>query len=51
VCAAAEIQFGRIGEVGGADLIISTGRETLRWDVAELYQAWYLSIERAMNSQ
>jgi phosphoribosylformylglycinamidine synthase subunit PurL len=51
VCTAAEIQFGRIGEVGGADLIISTGRETLRWAVAELYQAWYLSIERAMNSQ
>jgi phosphoribosylformylglycinamidine synthase II len=51
VCAAAEIQFGRIGEVGGADLIISTRQETLRWDVAELYQAWYPSIERAMNSQ
>ena len=51
VCAAAEIQFGRIGEVGGADLIISTRQETLRWDVAELYQAWYVSIERAMNSQ
>ena len=51
VCAAAEIQFGRVGEVGGSDLIISTQRETLRWDVAELYQAWYLSIERAMSSQ
>ncbi len=51
MCAAAEIQFGRVGEVGGSDLIISTQRETLRWSVAELYQAWYSSIERAMSSQ
>jgi phosphoribosylformylglycinamidine synthase subunit PurL len=51
VCAAAEIPFGRVGEVGGSELIISTRRETLQWDVAELYQAWYASIERAMSSQ
>jgi phosphoribosylformylglycinamidine synthase II len=50
VCAAAEIPFGQVGEVGGSDLIISTQRESLRWDVAELYQAWYGSIEGAMNS-
>ena len=51
VCAAAEIPFGRVGEVGGSDLIISTQQQTLRWNVAELYQAWYSSIERAMSSQ
>jgi phosphoribosylformylglycinamidine synthase len=51
MCTAAEIQFGRVGEVGGSELIISTQRETLRWDIAELYQAWYSSIERAMSSQ
>jgi phosphoribosylformylglycinamidine synthase II len=51
VCAAAEIQFGRVGEVGGSVLAISTQRESLRWDVAELYQAWYSSIERAMSPQ
>jgi phosphoribosylformylglycinamidine (FGAM) synthase-like enzyme len=51
VCTAAEIPFSRVGEVGGSDLVISTQRETLRWDVAELYQSWYLSIERAMSSQ
>jgi phosphoribosylformylglycinamidine synthase II len=50
MCGAAEIQYGRVGEVGGSDLVISTQRETLRWDVAELYQAWYSSIERAMSS-
>jgi phosphoribosylformylglycinamidine synthase subunit PurL len=51
VCAGAEIPFSRVGEVGGSDLVISTQRESLRWGVAELYQAWYLSIERAMSSQ
>ena len=51
VCTAAEIPFGRVGEVGGSELTISTQRETLQWDVAELYQAWYASIERAMSSQ
>jgi phosphoribosylformylglycinamidine synthase subunit PurL len=51
VCTAAEIPFSRIGEVGGSDLTISTQRESLRWGVAELYQAWYASIERAMSSQ
>jgi phosphoribosylformylglycinamidine synthase subunit PurL len=51
VCTAAEIPFSRIGQVGGSDLVLSTREETLRWDVAELYQAWYGSIERAMSSQ
>jgi phosphoribosylformylglycinamidine (FGAM) synthase-like enzyme len=51
MCTAAEIQYGRVGEVGGSDLVISTQREALRWDVAELYQAWYSSIERAMSAQ
>ncbi|MEA3144643.1 MAG: phosphoribosylformylglycinamidine synthase subunit PurL [Verrucomicrobiota bacterium] len=51
VCTAAEIPFSRIGEVGGSDLTISTQRESLRWGVAELYQAWYASVERAMSSQ
>ena len=51
VCAAAEIPFIRVGQVGGSDLTLSTHQETLRWDVAELYQAWYFSIERAMSFQ
>jgi phosphoribosylformylglycinamidine synthase subunit PurL len=50
-CTAAEIPFSRVGEVGGTELVLSTREETLRWDVAELYQAWYGSIERAMSSQ
>ena len=50
VCTAAEIPFGRLGEVGGSDLVISTEQRTLRWDVAQLHQAWYFSIERAMRA-
>jgi phosphoribosylformylglycinamidine synthase II len=48
VCAAAEVPFTRLGEVGGSDLVVSTEQEMLRWDVAQLHQAWYFSIERAM---
>jgi phosphoribosylformylglycinamidine (FGAM) synthase-like enzyme len=48
-CAAATVPFFRIGEVGGTELIVTTQRETLRWEIAELYEAWYLAIERAMN--
>jgi phosphoribosylformylglycinamidine synthase subunit PurL len=48
-CAAATIPFFRIGEVGGTELIVTTQRETLRWEIAELYEAWYFAIERAMN--
>jgi hypothetical protein len=49
VCAAAEIPFGRLGEVGGSELVV-TGQQTLRWDIAQLHQAWYFAIERAMES-
>ena len=48
VCAAAKVPFARLGEVGGLDLIVSTEQEMLRWDVAQLHQTWYFSIERAM---
>jgi phosphoribosylformylglycinamidine synthase subunit PurL len=48
-CAAVNLPFRRIGVAGGSELIVSTQIETLRWDIAELYQAWYFAIERAMN--
>jgi phosphoribosylformylglycinamidine synthase len=51
VCAAAKIPFGRLGEVGGSDLVISTEQQTLRWDVAQLHQAWYFALERATESR
>jgi phosphoribosylformylglycinamidine synthase len=49
LCAAAKIPFNRLGEVGGSDLVVATEQQTLRWDVAQLHRAWYLSIERAME--
>ena len=48
-CAAAMVPFFRIGEVGGSELIVTAQRETLRWEIAELYEAWYFAVERAMN--
>ena len=48
-CSAANLPFRRIGTVRGSELIITTQSETLRWDIAELFQAWYFAIERAMN--
>jgi phosphoribosylformylglycinamidine synthase subunit PurL len=48
-CEAAKIPFRRLGEVGGSELVVATQRETLCWEIAELYEAWYFSIERAMN--
>ena len=48
-CSAANLPFRRIGTVRGSELIITTQSETLCWDIAELFQAWYFAIERAMN--
>jgi phosphoribosylformylglycinamidine synthase len=48
MCAAAKVPFTQLGEVGGSELVVSTGQEMLRWGVAQLHQAWYFSIERAM---
>ncbi len=48
-CAAANIPFRRIGSVGGSDLVVTTQRDALRWNIAELHQAWYFAIERAMS--
>jgi phosphoribosylformylglycinamidine synthase len=51
VCAAAKIPFARLGEVGGSDLVVATEQQTLRWDVAQLLEAWYFSIERLMEGR
>jgi phosphoribosylformylglycinamidine synthase subunit PurL len=48
-CEAAKIPFLRIGEVGGSELVVATQGETIRWEIAELHEAWYYSIEHAMN--
>ncbi len=42
------IPVHRLGTVGGKDLKISVGDSTLIWSAAELHDAWYGSISRAM---
>ncbi len=49
-CTAANLPFRRIGTVRGSELIVTTQTETQRWEIAELFQAWYFVIERAMNT-
>jgi len=51
LCIEAGIPFCRLGEVGGTELVVRNGKETLRWDVTELYEKWYLSIEHAMSTR
>jgi hypothetical protein len=48
ICAAAGVPLFRLGEVGGPELVISNGKETQSWEIAELYKTWYCSIEDAM---
>ncbi len=38
-----------IGTVGGGQLAIECGDEKVQWDVASLYDAWWYSIERALD--
>jgi phosphoribosylformylglycinamidine synthase II len=48
ICAAAGVPLFRLGEVGGPELVISNGKETQSWEIAELYKTWYCPIEDAM---
>lgn len=48
ICTAAGVPLFRLGEVGGPELVISNGKETQSWEIAELYKTWYCSIEDAM---
>jgi phosphoribosylformylglycinamidine synthase len=37
-----------LGRVGGEKLQITVGKRVIRWDVDELFDSWYFSIERAV---
>ena len=37
-----------LGRVGGQKLQITVGKRVIRWDVDELFDSWYFSIERAV---
>ncbi len=51
ICAGARVPSIRLGKVGGPDLVIGNGQETLSWKIDELYETWYCSIKKAMSSQ
>ncbi|HLH53655.1 MAG TPA: phosphoribosylformylglycinamidine synthase subunit PurL [Verrucomicrobiae bacterium] len=44
------VPAARIGVVGGNELAIKVGDQTFSWPVAELYDAWWNSIARAMKA-
>jgi len=48
-CAAADTPLTRLGAVGGTDLVVTNGQETLTWEIAELYETWYCSVEDIMS--
>jgi phosphoribosylformylglycinamidine synthase len=51
LCAAAGVPLTQLGLVGGPDLVVTNGLESLSWSIPELYETWYSSIEDAMSSR
>jgi hypothetical protein len=51
LCAAADVPLTLLGVVGGPDLVVTNGLESLSWSIPELYETWYSSIEDAMSSR
>jgi phosphoribosylformylglycinamidine synthase len=51
LCAASHSPLTRLGTVGGTDLIVTNGQETLTWEIAELCETWYCSIENIMSTR
>jgi phosphoribosylformylglycinamidine synthase subunit PurL len=45
-----EIPFQQLGEVGGAQLRIRVGSERFSWSIPELYDDWWNSIRRLVES-
>ena len=50
-CAEAGMLLTPLGTVGGSDLVVTNGSETLRWKVTELFETWYYSIKHAMSTR
>ena len=50
---AALLDGGGIGQhvVGGESLSIRVGQESFRWPLGELFDDWYLAIERALAAE
>jgi phosphoribosylformylglycinamidine synthase II len=44
------VPFQQLGKIGGDELRIRANRETFRWPVVDLYDDWWNSIRRALES-
>jgi len=51
LCGAAGVPLTLLGVVGGPDLVVTNGQETLSWSIPELYETWYSSIGNAMSTR
>src|SRR6266487_3505843 len=45
-----DVPFRQLGKVGGGELQIRANNETFRWPIADLYDDWWNSIGRAVES-
>ena len=45
-----DVPFRRLGKVGGDELRIRANSETFRWPIADLYDDWWNSIRRTLES-
>jgi hypothetical protein len=45
-----QISFQQLGKVGGDQLRICVGNEKFSWSLAELYDDWWNSIRRLVES-
>ena len=43
-----KVDLIELGQVGGQIVQITVGQRVIRWDVDELFDSWYFSIERAV---
>jgi phosphoribosylformylglycinamidine synthase subunit PurL len=43
-----KVDLIKLGQVGGHRLQITVGERIIAWDVAELFDSWYFSIERSI---
>jgi len=50
-CVATHTPLTRLGAVGGTHLVVTNGQETLTWEIAELYETWYCSVEDIMSTR
>jgi phosphoribosylformylglycinamidine synthase II len=49
LCEENDLDFNRLGEVGGAVLTIEAGDDVVHWKIDELHNSWYNSIRCAME--